>query len=147
MQIEPVRSRYQSPPRSSKKPPAPKPPVERDSPTVAAVQQAGGIASKMAALLENKVTISQCQIENSTKSERQKEMDMLLNRFNRNKDIATDVIEEASDEDDETDATEESAMINSKSAKIVMSDNDRRRSGEKRKSGGKPYSEYKLNYI
>lgn len=58
-------------------------------PTVAAVYQAGGIASKMAALLENKnkATISEEQIANKMKQERQKELDMLLNRFNQNKQV------------------------------------------------------------
>lgn len=120
------------------KKPAAQPPA--DETTVAAVQQAGGIASKMAALLENKTTISQEQIEKNTRSERQKEMDLLLNRFNRNKEIVN-VIEEASDEDDDNDvdATEETAMITEKPVKVVASDNEQR-SAEKRKSGGKPYS-------
>lgn len=49
--------------------------------------QNNGIASKMAALLENKNknTISQEQIASNTKRELQKDMDLLLNRHNRNK--------------------------------------------------------------
>lgn len=50
------------------------------------VPQSRGIAKTMAALLESKTTISQTQIESTVKSERQKEMDMLLNRFQRNKE-------------------------------------------------------------
>ncbi|CAG9861041.1 unnamed protein product [Phyllotreta striolata] len=127
----------QSPRKASKKVPAPKPPVE--SPAQPSVPQSNGIASKLAALLENKSTISQTQIESSIKNERQKEMDMLLNRFNRNKPVTNDVIREMSDEDDsddEEEETEETSMLKSKPAKIVCGDNERRRSAEKRK----PYS-------
>lgn len=60
---------------------------ERDSPTTALVHQAGGIASRVAALMQNKSTISEAQIEMNIKSQRQKEMDLLLNRFNRNKEV------------------------------------------------------------
>ncbi|KAJ8956078.1 hypothetical protein NQ318_016530 [Aromia moschata] len=115
--------------------PAPKPPIVAEtSPTVAAVQQAGGIASKMAALLENKSTISQEQIENNIKQQRQKEMDMLLNRFNRNKEVTNEVIQEVLEEDDdEVDATEETAMITEKAAKIVGKSS---KPGEKTKKWG-----------
>ncbi|XP_018566415.1 anillin-like isoform X2 [Anoplophora glabripennis] len=107
------------------------------SPTIAAIHQEGGIASKMAALLENKnkSTISQEQIESSIKEQRQKEMDMLLNRFQKNKEVIKEAIEEDSDE--EIDATEETAMIHGKSATIV---GETTRPGEKRKSGGKRHS-------
>lgn len=47
--------------------------------------QPGGIASKVAALFQSKSTISQQQIENRTREQRQKEMDILLNRFQNNK--------------------------------------------------------------
>lgn len=60
---------------------------EKNSPSVAIVQQSGGIASRVAALMQNKSTISEAQIANSTKSQRQKEMDLLLNRFNKNKEV------------------------------------------------------------
>ncbi|CAH0551583.1 unnamed protein product [Brassicogethes aeneus] len=106
-----------------KKYPAPKPPTVaqvHNPPTVAAVSQAGGIASKMAALLEGKSTISEGQISSGIKEQRQKEMDMLLNRFNKNKEVAN-VQEESSDED-EMDANEETAMLcERKSTKIVSS--------------------------
>lgn len=46
--------------------------------------ESSGIASKVAALLGNKNTISQQQIESSTKLERQKDMDILLNRHKKN---------------------------------------------------------------
>lgn len=64
--------------------------VNSDSncPVSPVVPQSRGIAKTMAALLENKSTISQTQIENTIRSERQKEMDMLLNRFHRNKEIS-----------------------------------------------------------
>lgn len=67
---------------------APKPPVA--SPSVSETEvsyKTGGIASKMAALLENKTTIAQEQIENNAKMQRQKEMDLLLNRFDKNKKV------------------------------------------------------------
>lgn len=60
---------------------------EHNSPTIAAIHQEGGIASKMAALLETKSTISQEQIESSIREQRQKEMDMLLNRFQKKKEV------------------------------------------------------------
>lgn len=70
---------------------APRPPTgdDRNSPTIAAIHQEGGIASKMAALLKNKnkSTISQEQIESSIREQRQKEMDMLLNRFQKSKEV------------------------------------------------------------
>lgn len=55
---------------------------------VAALPQAKGIVSTMAALLQNKTTISQEQIETSMKSQKEKDMEMLLNRFNRNKGVS-----------------------------------------------------------
>ncbi|VEN58116.1 unnamed protein product [Callosobruchus maculatus] len=111
----------------------------------------GGLASKMAALLESKTTISQEQIENSMKAQRQKEMDMLLNRFNRNKEVSENIskdkqtieeVMESDDSDDEVDATEQTAMLKDRPPQVVSasSKQQQRRSGEKRKSGGKPYS-------
>ncbi|CAH1118405.1 unnamed protein product [Phaedon cochleariae] len=137
--LETVKPIIHSPPKSAKKP-APKPPVETSTPTVAAVQQAGGIANKMAALLQNKTTISQEQIESSVKSERQKEMDMLLNRFNKNKAVVNDAIVKDTDDDEEdgTEVDEKTAMISGSVAQIVNAGN-RRKSAEKRKSGGKPH--------
>nr|CAH7732164.1 unnamed protein product [Callosobruchus chinensis] len=117
----------------------------------AAPTAGGGLASKMAALLESKTTISQEQIENSMKMQRQKEMDMLMNRFNRNKEVSLQVSENISkieevaasdDSDDEVDATEQTAMLKDRLPQVVSasSKQQQRRSGEKRKSGGKPYS-------
>lgn len=60
---------------------------EGDCQTTAVVHQSGGIASRVAALMQNKSTISEAQIESSMKSQRQKEIDMLLNRFQRNKEV------------------------------------------------------------
>ncbi|KAG5896653.1 hypothetical protein JTB14_021298 [Gonioctena quinquepunctata] len=136
--IETVKPAVHNSPRPVKKS-APKPPIETSSPTIAVVQQAGGIASKMAALLENKSTISQEQIEKRVKSERQKEMDMLLNRFNWQKDVTNKVIEEESDSEEEMEVSEKSSMITEKPA-VVVNYNNGRRSGDKRKSTGKPYS-------
>lgn len=74
---------------SEKKYPAPKPPVATKQNTETSVgSKSTGIASKMAALLENKTTIAQEQIENNVREQRQKEMDALLNRFNRNKEVS-----------------------------------------------------------
>lgn len=74
---------------SEKKYPAPKPPVSTKPNTeVSVASKSTGIASKMAALLENKTTIAQEQIENNVRQQRQKEMDALLNRFNRNKEVS-----------------------------------------------------------
>lgn len=47
--------------------------------------QPGGIATKVAALFQNNSTISQQQITNDVREQRQREMDVLLNRFNQNK--------------------------------------------------------------
>ncbi|XP_074040615.1 anillin, actin binding protein [Leptinotarsa decemlineata] len=123
----------QSPPKTVRKP-SPKAPTKRNSPTIAVVHQAGGIASKMAALLENKSTISQEQIEKSIRSERQKEMNMLLNRFDARKEVANEIREEPDEE-----ITETTAMIIEKPS-VVVNSNNGRRSGDKRKSSGKPYS-------
>lgn len=140
---------------------------ERDSPTIAMVQQSGGIASRVAALMQNKSTISESQIENSIKSQRQKEMDMLLNRFNKNKEvintlfyqeynyfnyiynlifliqIVNDIILEEESESEDSNATEDTAMLREKGPKIVITnDTPRRKSAEKRKSGSKVCSRY-----
>lgn len=91
-----------------KKYPAPKPPVQpKPSENVST-----GIASKVAALLENKTTISQEQIESDVKRQRQKEMEQLMKRFDGNK-VA------ANESDDEENASETTAMLKEKSAKIV----------------------------
>lgn len=58
-----------------------------ETPTKVAESVGGGIASKVAALLENKNTISQQQIESDVKRERQKEMDVLLNRHGRARQV------------------------------------------------------------
>ncbi|XP_076255761.1 anillin, actin binding protein isoform X2 [Rhynchophorus ferrugineus] len=110
-------------------------------PTVAQVHQADGIANKMAALLGNKSTISEEQIFKKMKEERQKEMDMLLNRFNRNKEVSAqqDLIEQApSDSEDYSEdesADENTRMLKDKPAKVITG--TPRRSAEKRKSGGR----------
>ncbi|KAJ8934598.1 hypothetical protein NQ314_013261 [Rhamnusium bicolor] len=142
--VENVKTVVHTPAKSGKYL-APKPPLgnkatEHNFPTTAAVQQAGGIASKMAALLENKSTISQEQIESGIKEQRQKELDMLLNRFNKPKEVIAEEIQEVREEDsdDEGDVTEETAMISEKSAQIV--NKSALKPAEKRKSGGKHYS-------
>ncbi|KAJ8973922.1 hypothetical protein NQ317_001128 [Molorchus minor] len=131
--VENVKTIVQTPSKMGKQlSSAPRNVADCTSSTVAAVQQAGGIASKVAALLESKSTISQEQIESKVKEQRQKEMDMLLNRFNRNKEVVRDVIEEVDeDSDDEVDATEQTAMITDKSAKIVGKAAEKRKSGDK----------------
>lgn len=52
------------------------------------INESSGIASKIAALINNKNTISQEQISNGIKEQRQKDMDVLFNRFNRNKEVS-----------------------------------------------------------
>lgn len=69
---------------------APKSPIKPDTVDSSSHKltssQIGGIASKVAALFQNKTTISQQQIESDIREQRQKEMDVLLNRFhNKNK--------------------------------------------------------------
>lgn len=86
----------------AKKQQAPKPPPVQAK---VIIDTGSGIASKMAALLENKTTISQSQIENDVKMQRQREMDQLMNRFHQTKEVAVD----SDDADDEVDET--SAMI------------------------------------
>lgn len=76
---------------------APRPPAKGNSeehnfPTIVARHQESGIASKMASLLENKSTISQEQIESSIRHQRQKEMEMLFNRFQKNKVVNIKII-------------------------------------------------------
>nr|CAI5823619.1 unnamed protein product [Callosobruchus analis] len=140
-QVEPRHSPVKAP--EPKPIPPPLPPAAK-----AGLVASGGLASKMAALLESKTTISQEQIANSTKAQRQKDMDMLLNRFNRNKEISENIskdkptIEEvvpSDDSDDEVDATEQTAMLKDRPPQVVSasSKQQQRRSGEKRKSGGK----------
>ncbi|XP_060534252.1 anillin isoform X2 [Cylas formicarius] len=131
---DPVVTRGTSKPKQ----PAPKPPPQPvNHATTAVVHQAGGIASKMAALLENKSTISEEQIANKIREERRKEMDLLLNRFNKNKGtIESDEIREVSDEsepDDDADVVDErTAMIKEKQPTVVK---NVPKSAEKRKSG------------
>lgn len=123
----------------SKKYQAPKPPVAA-KPCVEVPTK--GIASKVAALLENKSTISQEQIESNIKEQRQKEMQVLLNRFNKHKvvsvsshgfavddrwrclqlakeNVPPEIIESASESEEDNEATEMTAMISSKPVKIV----------------------------
>lgn len=82
---ENVKADQEKTPVKHNKPPAPKPPIQNQ--TTKIPTQSIGIASTMAALLENKSTISQSQIESNTREERQKEMDLLLNRFNKTKKV------------------------------------------------------------
>lgn len=49
-----------------------------------------GIASKVASLFQNKNTIAQEQIENNIKAQKQKDMDMLLNRFTKPVEVSED---------------------------------------------------------
>ncbi|KAF5291923.1 hypothetical protein FQA39_LY14155 [Lamprigera yunnana] len=81
--------------------------------------ESGGIASKVAALFQNKATISQQQIQNDIKQQRQKEMDVLLHRFQKNKNVT--IPNEVSDSESENgfDATETTAMIDTKHAEIL----------------------------
>ncbi|GLV36450.1 scraps [Carabus blaptoides fortunei] len=89
------------------------------SPTKMYIAESGGIASKMKALLEKKSTISQNQIVNSIQEQRQKDLDLLLNRFNRNKHVPQEnEIEEDESTDDES-VTETTKMISDRAAKIV----------------------------
>lgn len=68
-----------------KTPPSPKSKTIT-SPTKSYIAESGGIASKMKALLEKKSTISQSTIAHSIQEQRQKDLDLLLKRFNKNKD-------------------------------------------------------------
>lgn len=93
-----------------------------DSPATASIKQSGGIASKVRALLEKKATISQTQIACGVKEQRQKEMNLLLNRFNQQKDDNEESEEENDSEEeiDEENISETTKMISDKSAKIVQ---------------------------
>ncbi|XP_044264365.1 anillin isoform X2 [Tribolium madens] len=93
-----------------------------------------GIANKVAALFEQKSTISSEQIESNVREQRQKEMDLLLNRFHKNND---EVVNEEEEFDDDT---EETAMIDEKSKNkvaVVSPREKRRSSGNKRCLTGK----------
>ncbi|KAF2896612.1 hypothetical protein ILUMI_09555 [Ignelater luminosus] len=84
--------------------------------------QIGGIASKVAALFQNKTTISQQQIENNIREQRQKEMDIVLNRFHKNKKgiVHTKDIDHQSESETEDEETNETtAMISQKPPQIV----------------------------
>ncbi|XP_019754287.2 anillin isoform X2 [Dendroctonus ponderosae] len=115
-------------------------------PTVAAVYQAGGIASKMAALLENKnkATISEEQIANKMKQERQKELDMLLNRFNQNKqglnegsDVQSYNYERSASESSDDDEVDERTAMIKETVTVQIESSQSRKSAEKRKSGSR----------
>nr|XP_008200136.1 PREDICTED: actin-binding protein anillin isoform X2 [Tribolium castaneum] len=107
-------------PKEKKVPAPPSPKKEVATP------RGEGIANKVAALFEQKSTISQEQIESNVREQRQKEMDLLLNRFHKNND------EEEFDDD-----TEETAMIEEKSAKkvAVVSPKEKRSSGKRSLTG------------
>ncbi|KAK4885871.1 hypothetical protein RN001_002142 [Aquatica leii] len=105
---------------------APRPPIRKlDTSDASAFKVAlgekGGIASKVAALFQNKATISQQQIQNEIKEQRQKEMDVLLHRFQNNKNIVVSQQHsvDSDSESDHDDATETTAMIQSKCAEIL----------------------------
>ncbi|XP_031344694.1 anillin isoform X2 [Photinus pyralis] len=103
---------------------APRPPIRKADITDSSAfrvtpGESGGIASKVAALFKNKSTISQQQIENEIKEQRQKEMDILLHRFHKNKAAVEDIERAQYDSDDDGDATETTAMISKKVAEIV----------------------------
>lgn len=53
----------------------------------AVAESRSNIAGKVAQLFRNKTTISEQQIQDTVKEQRQKEMDVLLNRFQRNKKV------------------------------------------------------------
>lgn len=99
------------------------------SPTKSYIAESGGIASKMKALLEKKSTISQSTIANSIQEQRQKDLDLLLNRFHKNQDQEEDEEKEEQSseaEEDEEDDPEEGEIISEttkmlpdRSAKIV----------------------------
>ncbi|XP_050299798.1 anillin-like isoform X2 [Anthonomus grandis grandis] len=144
LQQKPVAPRTPLPELKIIPPPSPKVTPKSQMPAVAVVHQGSGIASKMAALLENKnkSTISEEQIANKMKEERQKELDMLLNRFNKNKEATNkeDEIQEIHSDNDvsseseaEENCDEKTAMIKGTSAVVVQ---NQRKSAEKRKSGG-----------
>lgn len=62
-----------------------------EQPVKTAVAESGtNIAGKVARLFQNKTTISEQQIQDTVKEQRQKEMDVLLNRFQRNKKVSDD---------------------------------------------------------
>ncbi|XP_017779672.1 PREDICTED: actin-binding protein anillin-like isoform X2 [Nicrophorus vespilloides] len=106
--------------------------VEKDEPV------SKSIAEKIAQLTNKNVnTISQQQIENKVKEERENEMAVLLNRFHENKKVNNEEIEVDSEEDEE-EYNETTAMIASKSPKIISVENVSRRSGEKRSQGDSP---------
>ncbi|KAF2896611.1 hypothetical protein ILUMI_09554 [Ignelater luminosus] len=104
--------------------------------------QPGGIASKVAALFQNKSTIGQKQIENHTREQRQKEMDILLNRFQNNKEIAqskTDFTHHSESDSDNEEITEITAMITEKPPQIIKTPDEKKLSSsvDKKKSSGK----------
>ncbi|KAF5297571.1 hypothetical protein FQR65_LT10002 [Abscondita terminalis] len=104
----------------------------------------GGIASKVAALFQNKATISQQQIQNEIKEQRQKEMDLLLHRFQRNKNvpITTQDVEDSESDSDKEDVSETTAMIQQKRVEILKAKETPSPpplppSGNKRRSGNR----------
>ncbi|KAL3287439.1 hypothetical protein HHI36_001910 [Cryptolaemus montrouzieri] len=101
-----------------------KDPVQENNPFKSGTSQATGIVSTMAALMAQKNTISQAQIENKVKEERKQDMDLLLNRFKRKKEQVQEQIleEDDTDESDSLDISEETPI------------NYQRRSGSKRHS-------------
>lgn len=109
------------------------------SPVKSTVQQAGGIASTVAALMEKKNTISQDQIESRVKAEREKEMELLLNRFNKKKEsYPTNAIVEESESEKEEECSEVDSMLKNNEEIIAAAspqrDNENQRLSNKRHS-------------
>lgn len=67
-------------------------PVEKEDLAVksAVTTSVGGIAVKVAQLFQNKTTISEKHIQDMAIKQRQKEMDVLLNRFQQNIEVCAD---------------------------------------------------------
>ncbi|GJQ86774.1 putative cell division protein anillin [Trypoxylus dichotomus] len=100
------------------------------------INESRGIASKIAALINNKNTISEEQINNSIKEQRQKDMDILLNRFNRNKEVGQQISNSNNTNFDtekgQTDEEKKTAEKVSNNVDVTNPSTPERRSGEKR---------------
>ncbi|KAL1501045.1 hypothetical protein ABEB36_006447 [Hypothenemus hampei] len=107
--------------------------------TQAVVHQSEGIARKMAALLENRSTISEKQITEKITEERQMELDMLNNRFkNRMKSKEIEQLDTDSESDNDAEQTNErTAMLPNQQQQKPAIVGAQRKSAEKRKSGNR----------
>ncbi|XP_044739105.1 anillin-like isoform X2 [Chrysoperla carnea] len=127
-EIKVVKESKKSPSKNEKNKPQIKTKPES---TVKSVSESSGIAGKLKALLHQATTISESQIRNARESEKQRELEMLKNRFNQNKEIIHEEIQEASEhsdieedneqsssDEDNTEVSETTKMIKQKS-KIV----------------------------